>query len=498
MLEPITVADSLDAGTAISLAGLVYLLLAVIAAVHVLLNKNSEGAAISWMGIIILSPLFGALLYGLFGINRLRGQAESIHSEPAMRRLRRSHRRYEDGHDFDQEIPVLPLADLVKTGDALHSMPLVPGNSVQPLMNGDEAYPVMLSAIDSAQHSVLLSSYIFQNDAAGKPFVEALSRAQQRGVTVRVLIDGVGARYGFLVARADRALRKLSVPTARFLSATSPMDWRFINLRNHRKLMVVDSSVGFIGGLNIRAGNEINKARWQLTRDMHFEVRGPVVSQLLAVFLADWAFATGETLQLSQSEETGNQPTADETNKGIGNVCCRTTVDGPDNNYEQLRLTLMAAINAAQHRIDIQTPYFLPNNQLLACLRLASLRGVTVRVLLPESSNLLVVEWAMRANEQRWLEAGLQIVLGGRPFDHSKLFLVDDEWVLIGSSNWDSRSLELNFEVNLECFDAQLSQQVSAVFDAKWNDGVVLNQQRDKNILPKLRNNFCRLFSPYL
>ncbi len=417
-----------------------------------------------------------------------------------MRRLHRSHRSQTGGDDGEASLPVLPLADLVKTGDALHGMPLVSGNRVQPLVNGDEAYPVMLSAIDAAQHSVLLSSYIFQNDASGGPFVEALARAQQRGVTVRVLIDGVGARYGFLVARADRALKKLNVPTARFLSATSPMDWRFINLRNHRKLMVVDSSIGFIGGLNIRAGNEISKSRWHLTRDIHFEVRGPAVSQLLAVFLADWEFATGERLRLDPTTTANESNPNDgcDPEHDVGPVCCRTTVDGPDNNYEKLRLTLMAAINSAQHRIDIQTPYFLPNNQLLGCLRLASLRGVSVRVLLPENNNLIVVEWAMRANEKRWLEAGLQVALGDHPFDHSKLFLVDDEWVLIGSSNWDARSLELNFEVNLECFDAQLSQQVSAVFDAKWNEGKVLSQHRDKAILPKLRNNFCRLFSPYL
>jgi len=487
--------DAIDAETAISVAGVAYLLLALIAAVHVLLNKRNEGAAISWLGVIVLSPVFGAIFYGLFGINRMRGRALVKHSDAADRRPASldppTHRDKNDSQVADPET-FSALSNLTKTGAALHDAPLISGNDVLPLINGDEAYPAMLAAIDQATRSVFLSSYIFQNDASGRLFVKALAAAKDRGVTVRVLIDGVGARYGFWVSRADRALSRLGVKTARFLPASSLMDLRFINLRNHRKVMVVDGEHAFIGGLNIRHGNVLAKARRHKTADVHFSVKGPIVANIAGVFLADWFFATGEVLDLPISRDNTHEASSRRP------VRCRVMIDGPDNHYEKLRLTLMAAINAAEARVWIATPYFLPSNALLDCLQLAKLRGVDVKVLLPKRNNLRVVEWAMRANERRWLKAGIELHLSHPPFDHSKFFLIDDQWSLIGSSNWDARSLELNFEINLECIDTELNKTLSALFTTKCQQGEVLTKHRDRSIIARLRNNFFRLFSPYL
>jgi len=461
MFEARAITDVVDAGTAVSVAGVLYVILAAAAAVHVLLNKRNEGAAISWLGVILLSPLLGAVFYGLFGINRLRGRAQIVHSDAAERRASSL-----NSADSDDQVahnrrvnPSTSLPALDKTAAALHATRRLGGNSVSPLINGDEAYPEMRQAINLAKHSVVMCSYIFQNDATGRQFVTALAAARDRGVEVRVLIDGVGARYGFWASRADRALDRLGVDTARFLPASSPMDFRFINLRNHRKLMVVDGQLAFMGGLNISHNNVLSAARRHRIRDVHFKVQGPVVSQLVEVFLADWYFATGETLEIPTPSEGLKKDESD--------VQCRVMVDGPDNNYEKLRLTLMSAINAAEHRVLIATPYFLPNNALLDCMQLAVLRGVDVQVLLPRRNN-------------------------------SKFFIVDDEWSLIGSSNWDSRSLELNFEVNLECVDTALNVSLANLFAEKCADGQPLLRGRDTKILPRLRNNFFRLFSPYL
>jgi len=456
----------------ISSVGLIYVLTAGIAAVHVVLNKRNEGAAVSWLAVIVLSPFFGVVLYTLFGINRMRGRAVLAHLDAAERRP----------------------ADLNPAASELSSLTgasLSPNNSVAPLMDGDQAYPAMLAAIKGAKRSVLLSSYIFQHDVSGRQFVQTLTDAHHRGVIVRVLVDGIGARYGFWRSRADRVLSKQGVPTARFLSTTSPRDVRFINLRNHRKVMVVDGEHAFIGGMNIRHGNVLAQAKRNLTRDIHFRVVGPVVDQISAVFQSDWFFATNEVLKL-------DSPNSREKNSSSGTVRCRVLVDGPDNNYEKLRLALMAAINAAQHQIVIVTPYFLPNNALLDALHLATLRGVSVQVMLPRRSNLRIVEWAMRANERRWLKIGIELRLSEAPFDHSKLFLVDNHWTMIGSSNWDARSLDLNFEINLECVDANLNEQMRAVYAKKLDCSERVLDRRDRSIFPRLRNNFCRLFSPYL
>jgi len=495
--------DSVDAATAIPVVGVAYVVLAAAAAVHVLLNKRNEGAAFSWIGIIVLSPIFGAFLYALFGINRMRGVARSRHVAAAQRRPSRLDPVIKANNRVDRRATNEALANaeweslqslrtLDRTGTALHGTELLPGNSVQPLVNGDQAYPAMLKAINEATYCVLLSSYIFQHDAAGNQFVEALVAAQKRGVVVRVLIDGVGARYGLWSSRADHALSRRGVSTARFLSAFNPRSLRFINLRNHRKVLIVDGEVGFIGGINIRIGNVLARAKRHRTADVHFVVRGQVVEHITAVFLADWFFATGEALAISRRGDEAAIPQTIDTAK------CRVLVDGPDNNYEKLRLSLVAALNSAQDSIVIVTPYFLPNNALLDALQLASLRGVDVQVLLPRRSNLMVVEWAMRANERRWLARGIRLFLSDAPFDHSKFFLVDKQWTLIGSSNWDARSLELNFEINLECVDEKLNQSMQRLFEEKLKNAQALLSPRDTTILPRLRNNFCRLFSPYL
>jgi cardiolipin synthase len=287
-------------------------------------------------------------------------------------------------------------------------------------------------------------------------------------------------------------MRKKGVKTARFLSAFSKSGTRFINLRNHRKILVVDGNVAFIGGMNIRHGNVteapfINRAK-SLTQDVHFKVRGPVINQINAVFEADWQFAANEILTLPkwQNRESG------------GNLVSRILVDGPDDNYQKLQLTMLGAIQAAEHRIQIVTPYFLPGPLVYNSLQLAVLRGVRGDVCVPAECNLPFVGWAMRANEQRLIEQGVHLYESSAPFDHSKLFLVDDYWSMIGSSNWDARSLELNFEINLECFDRSFNQSVSGIIASKLSLAQRVSKNSKHSFLIRLRNNFFRMFSPYL
>jgi len=498
--DVVLVPEAMNLDTAIPVAGVVYVLMAGAAAVHVLLHKRNEGAAVSWLGIILLSPFFGALLYALFGINRMRGRAQSRHSDAADRRPPNLDRIAGIVLPDQTEQPVSPgtevlMDNLTRTGAALHGVALCGGNSISPLVNGDEAYPAMLEAIAVAQHSVLLSSYIFQHDTSGRDFVTALTAAHKRGVVVRVLVDGIGARSGFWASRADRALQKFGVPTARFLSAFSPRTVRFINLRNHRKLLVVDGKHAFVGGMNIRHGNVLKKARRHLTADVHFEVLGPVVQQISVVFLSDWFFATGETLTADMLLPKAR---AELPLNRAATAHCRVLVDGPDNNYQKLRLALVAALNSAQSSIIIVTPYFLPHNALLDAMQLAVLRGVEVQIMLPRRNNLRIVEWAMRANEKRWLSLGLRLWLSEPPFDHSKFFIVDERWAMIGSSNWDARSLELNFEINVECVDVAFNQSLRALYAEKCAHATEIFERRDGSLLPRLRNNFCRLFSPHL
>ena len=481
---------AVGAGTVFSAAGVLHVLIVGVVGTHVLLNKQNEGAAFSWLGIVALSPFIGAALYWVFGINRIRRHAQA--------ELPRGHTP-EAPADGPGEAPEAPgLAEtlpprwqgLMRLGLAIHPATYLDGNDVTPLIDGDEAYPRMLEAIGSATTSVVLSSYIFEYDDAGKRFVDALIAARARGVEVRVLIDGLGVGYGFSLVRSDRVLRKAGVPTARFLPFLSRAGTRFLNLRNHRKILSVDGRVAFVGGMNIRAGNLLARPSGHHTRDVHFAVRGPVIDQIDAVFADDWQFSSGETLSLPRwrgaKADTG------------GDVVARVLLDGPDDNYQKLQHALIGAINVARISIDVVTPYFLPPSTVLSALQIASLRGVRVRVCVPARNNLPFVGWAMKANVRKLVGYGIEVVASPPPFDHSKLCVVDDRWTLIGSSNWDARSLELNFEVNLECYDRAFNARVRRLVDAKCAAATVLPGTRRDPLPIRLRNNFFRLFSPYL
>jgi len=289
--------EYVDPGTAISLLGAIYLMLAVAASLHVILYKRNEAAAFSWLGIIVLAPLFGAILYWLFGINRIQRRAQAELPDPDRYAIRQH-----DTHVVREELVAHSWRERMQFGAGVHQAPYLAGNSIRPLTNGDEAYPEMLAAIDSATQSVVLCSYIFEYDESGQRFVSALANAHRRGVLVRVLIDGLGVGYGFSLVRADRVLRKHGVKTARFLAPLSSRGTRFINLRNHRKILAVDGQLAFVGGMNIRHGNVLSSEVQHKTQDVHFSVRGPVVDQISAVFEADWGFSTQETLHQSRTD----------------------------------------------------------------------------------------------------------------------------------------------------------------------------------------------------
>jgi cardiolipin synthase len=381
------------------------------------------------------------------------------------------------------------LRILARVVDRVAMRPLIAGNRIQPLLNGDETFPAMLAAIDSAQTSVSLLTYIFDNDASGKRFVAALGRAVARGVEVRVLVDDAGARYSF--PSITKLLKRAKVPTARFLPTLAP--WRFttMNLHNHRKLLIVDGRIGFTGGINIRHGNMLNESPKRPVRDLHFHVEGPVVTQLQEAFVNDWAFCVGEIL-------TGDAwfPTQNDA----GSLIARVIPDGPDEDFEKVRWTLLGAISCAQSSIRILTPYFLPDHALVTALNLAALRCVKVEIILPGRSNLRYVDWASRAMWWQVLERGCRIWLTVPPFDHSKLMIVDDHWVFLGSANWDARSLRLNFELNVECYGRDFARRMNEIVDGKLQGAkeMILSEIDGRSGLIRLRDNVARLFTPYL
>jgi cardiolipin synthase len=288
-------------------------------------------------------------------------------------------------------------------------------------------------------------------------------------------------------------LGKARLPAARFLPSSLFAPWRAttINLRNHRKVMVVDGREAFTGGMNIRQGNLLREHPRSPVQDLHFRVTGPVVTRLQEAFANDWAFTTNEIL-------TGD-PWFPEV-PAAGDVIARVIPDGPDSDFEKLRWTLLAALAEAQTSLQIVTPYFLPDLTLVAALNLAVMRGVRVDIILPAKSNLPPVHWASRSMWWQVLERGCHLWLTPPPFDHSKLVILDDHWVLLGSANWDARSLRLNFELNVEAYGRELALTMKQIIAQKLVGAheVTLAEVDARSTPGKLRDAIARLFSPFL
>jgi len=460
------------------------LLAALLASMHALLHKRDSRAATLWIGVIWLMPVLGPILYLVFGVNRIRRRAISLHlKKPSGHAILKNFGEPE--HAGAEHLKML-----ARVVSRFAVFPLTPDNHIQPLVNGDEAFPAMLAAIESAQKSISLSTYIFDNDPTGKQFAAALKRAVARGVAVRVLIDSAGARYSW--PSVIHELKRANVTVARFLPSLAPWRVMTLNLRNHRKLLAVDGQIAFSGGMNIRHGNVLATNPRHPVRDLQFRVEGPLVAQLQAAFANDWAFTTGEVLD---GEKWFPKPrSADQ------GVIARVITDGPDADFDKLRLTLLAALAEAQTSVQILTPYFLPDPVLITALNLAALRGVRVDIILPARSNLPFVHWASRAMWWQVLERGCRIWLTPPPFDHSKLMIVDNHWVLFGSANWDARSLRLNFELNVECYGREFAHEMAAALGKKLHGAheVTLAEVDGRAFLVKLRDAITRLFSPYL
>jgi cardiolipin synthase len=445
--------------------------------IHVLLNKRNIGASISWMGIAWLSPFVGGMLYYALGVNRVKRRALRLRRE-------RSHMFLveEVAPDAPEAGPLTPLEYAI---GRLTGLSAESGNKVELMRNGDNSYPAMLAAIDAAERSVGLASYIFRDDAAGMPFIEALIRAHRRGVAVRVLIDGIGGGY-FWSGTYER-LREAGVPVDRFLHSYVPWKTPFLNLRNHRKLLVLDGRIAFTGGINIGRENVLAKSPPHPVRDTHFRLEGPVVEQLTEVFADDWLYETGEKL-LDDAWFPKLAP--------CGEAVARAITSGPDEDLEQIEFAVLHAIACARRSIRVVTPYFLPPDVLTTALGLAAMRGITVDIMVPEASNHRVLDWARRVPLRNLIEAGCNVVLMPAPFDHSKLMTIDDAWSLIGSANWDTRSFRLNFELNVEIQDEAFARNL---MEAMPKGRPLTRAEIDGDRLPlRLRSNAARLLQPYL
>ncbi|AZO08469.1 MULTISPECIES: phospholipase D-like domain-containing protein [unclassified Mesorhizobium] len=467
--------------------------MAAVGIVHAIMTKEDVRAATGWVGVMLLSPFLGAIIYAIAGINRIRRATISA-MRPSVGGT--------SGPEHDRDVALERLvgaqygqrfAGLKILGDRVARRPLTSGNTIAVLETGDEAYMAMCRAIDGAQRSVLLETYIFDNDAVGQMFVQSLAAAVKRGVTVRVLIDAVGVRYS--VPSIFKQLHEANVTTDLF-NGNLLMGLRlpYANLRTHRKILVVDGMVAFTGGMNIRKGFSAEFAGSDSSRDTHFEVTGPIVGELFAVAAEDWRFAgnealTGEIWQVERASPPPGQP-----------MLVRAVATGPDASNETNHKLMMGAFSVARKSIRIMSPYFLPDRELISALTTAGRRGVEIDIVVPAVNNLFLVDHAMTAQFDQVLKHYCRVWRHEGPFDHSKLMAIDGVWAYVGSSNLDARSLRLNFEIDMEVLDANFAAAIDARIGAAMASAqpVTLQTLRARPFIIRVFDRLLWLGSPYL
>ncbi len=459
--------------TAFAVLGLVA---AVAASLHALLYKRRPQSAFAWIAVCLTLPLVGALLYYLFGINRVQTRARKLLT------------RYPQPDCPTEYVGTPPpqLAPLARLGFAVSGWPLTAGNRIELLHDAEAIFSAMLDTIERAREYVYFSTYIFDGGPLGRRFAAALAGAAERGADVRVLVDGVGEWYSW--QRIGSLLRGTRVRFARFLP---PRLWPpafSVNLRNHRKILVVDGVEAFTGGINVR-DRYLDGAGDLRIVDSHFRLSGPVLAQIEMVFLRDWQFATGH-------ETGGPRPIPQPS----GTALCRVIADGPAAGFDRLTALLTGAIASARQRVAIMTPYFVPPRELISPLQAAALAGVDVAVILPARNNLPYVHRATRHMLWELLERGVHIYYQPPPFVHSKLFFVDDHYAQIGSANFDARSLRLNFEMNVEVYDRDTVTELARHFEAirARSLAVTLADVDGRPLLTRTIDGLAWLFSPYL
>lgn len=471
------------AALVLSTAGYV---LAFILIPRIILERRQPAATVAWVLAIALLPIVGVPLYFLAGERRIRrhirAKIRAAGSVQRSREVREAPERF-----------VAPAAgSCVRALNAAGALPPVSGNRASLIDAGEEAFRTVHLLIGEAQDHIHAQFFILDADRIGKGFVDALADRARKGIRVRLLLDAVGswrALHGMV-----RPLRKAGGEVATFLPAF-PIQRRWsAHLRNHRKLLIADGRQAFTGGMNIGRkymGPGPDAARW---RDKAVLVRGPAVHDLQALFLDDWAFATGESRPCGQLfppfPEEERQPERDSV--------LQVVASGPDRKLRPIYQGLFTAIIAARKRVWIETPYFVPDDAIGTALENAALRGIDVRLIVPERGDMKMVTLAGRSYFEELMRAGVGIYRYRPTLLHAKAVLVDDTVAIVGSSNVDIRSFFLNFELGLFLYSDADVARVAASLEEDLSRSVRLNpvtfERRSKAV--RLLEDSCRIFSP--
>lgn len=449
----------------------------------ILIQRKEPTSTFAWILSLLFLPLLGVFLFLLFGRTRIRDRPTK--DEPT---------------DLDHAVPgptpsehaeagkTVLERDCYRVAASLTHMPATGKNAIRVLIDGDQTYEAIGAAMDAAQHQIHAEYYLIHDDKVGKWFGERLAAAARRGVAVRLIKDGYGSFP--LGRRWEREVTSSGVQVRTFLPMRSIL-MTPASLRNHRKIVVVDGTIGFTGGINICDEHSRAHSGANSWRDVHLRLEGPAVAHLHRVFLADWFYITNEHLPL---------PDVTAANATPGAARVAIVPNGPDTHTEAIHRVFFTAIAGATTEVLITSPYFGPDDTILVALEVAALRGVAVTLIVPARSNHRVTFNAGRSLYERLLEAGVHIYEYQPGMIHAKTLLIDRRLALVGSSNMDLRSFRLNFEVHALVEDRDASAQLYESMQQDLGNSIQIKPEvwRNRGLRARLTEGASRLVSPLL
>jgi cardiolipin synthase len=475
--------------------GLVDAVVTVVFIIWVLMIKQDSTSAVAWCLFIFFLPLVGAASFYLFGYQHVdrplhrKRRHKMLYRSPAPRTTADAAEPPDKPIEAAAGEPELLHVDLHRVASRSGAYPVTLGNAVDMYHEGGPCFDAMREAIAGARHHIHWLTFIYQYDGLGREFLELLTRKVKEGVQVRLLFDAMGSHH--LTHRRVREFVAAGGKAIPFLPVSLLRRRMQVNLRNHRKILVVDGQVVFVGGLNV--GDEYlgKVARFGFWRDTHLRIRGPAVADLQRVFAEDWNFASGESL----TDKCYFPPTTAD-----GPYPAQIVESGPDRDVKAIREVYFAAILKARKRVWIASPYFVPDSGLRDALRLAGNLGIDVRFLGQFHPDKWLPLFAARYYWNQVLSSGVKVYQYTKGMLHSKVVLVDGEWASVGTANFDNRSLMLNFEVNCLIYSAQAVAELEAAFQRDLEDAIRIDPHvyAQRPFAGRLLENASRLFSPIL
>lgn len=473
-----------------------YVVVLILVCLRIIFETRSSSKTLAYLLLAVFIPVGGVLFYFVFGVNyrkRITYTKKLVHDEAQLKELNKRTVSLSARNLKKNAVEIGDGQSLVSLlmNDSLS--PLTSGNSVKLLINGEEKFPEVINALENAKHHIHLEYYIYDDDVIGNTLKDLLIRKAKEGVEVRLIYDDFGSST--IRKKLVNDLREGGVEAWPFNRVRLLFFANRINYRNHRKIIIVDGDFGFVGGINIadRYVNDPKNNSKLYWRDTHVRIDGPGIMFLQHLFLSDWNFCSGQKMGPEKAYFHA-------TPLRNANISVQIAASGPDSPASTIKLSFLKAINLARKEILLSTPYLIPGGSIMDALKVSSLGGVKVKILVPGICDSRLVNAAAWSNYGELLRSGVEIYTYLKGFIHSKLMVIDGSISIVGTANMDHRSFDLNFEVNAIIYSTDFGEQMKKSFqtDLLNSRKILYEEWISRPIHTRLLERTARLFSPLL